>query len=154
MAKMASEVCKISGTRHATELVSMKENPRSIQRETAIPTDTNRPSVTTWDPRCDDPEISDCHTGTVAVVAPVPSPCTNLATMNWPKEYEDDMRIEPIITNADAMNMTFRRPSMSPTKMVDNAPSMPPTVNNATTVPDKPPRVSTSLEKTWFMCIP
>lgn len=137
MTKIAREVCKINGTRQDTELVTMNENPRSIHNEAAIPKDTNRPSATTCEPRSDDPEISDCHTGTVAVVAPVPKPWTNLATMNWASEYEDDIRRDPTITIPDAMNMTRRRPRKSPTKVVDRAPSIAPTVNNAMTVPEQ-----------------
>lgn len=89
---------------------------------------TKKPSVTTWAPRWVALEISDCHTGMVAVYPPVPKPRTIRATMNWAIEKDDAMRMAPIMDVAVAMKMVRRRPRGSPSLMQAKAPNAAPSV--------------------------
>lgn len=132
---MAAKTIGIArGALHETEPVA-KKNPRSTHCERASPILAATPSRTTRAPLCADGEDSDCQTGTVADMAPKPSPVTSRPTRSWASEKLEDSRTEPTMTKMAPIVMVRRRPNLSPSLKQLRAPIMHPTVYKLTVVP-------------------
>ena len=67
-------------------------------------------------------EVSDCHTGAVAVFKPFPSPATILPTIIWGTEYAVICRIAPMLITVVPTRIDFFLPKRSPMEKAAIAP--------------------------------
>ena len=95
----------------------------------------NSPSSTTCFPRFAAELHSACHTGTVALRMPIPSPMIVRPTINCASPKEEVHSASPMRVRVAARKIFLRRPRMLPIFIQAKDPTSAPRTKVATTVP-------------------